>query len=84
VSKPTLLLGKQFPNIYTDWGKKFAPQHEIATYYGEIAKKHGLDQITNFDVKVDSADWDDGLLLWVLHTTDLKSGQKKIWTCNVV
>ncbi|KAF2493647.1 monooxygenase [Lophium mytilinum] len=67
-----------------DWGRRYAPQTEIQRYYEEIAEKHRLPEVTTFNTKVDGAEWNDGLLLWVLQTTNLKTGEKKTWTCNVL
>ena len=68
----------------TDWSHKYAPQEEIRQYWDGIAKDHQLEQSTSFHTDVKAASWNDREMLWVVETENVKTGQKKVWTCNVV
>ncbi|KAI9735358.1 MAG: hypothetical protein M1818_006553 [Claussenomyces sp. TS43310] len=67
-----------------NWGKRYAPGAEIQKYYENIALGFGLDKCTTFNTEIVSASWDDSLLLWVVETRNVRTGETKVWTCNML
>ncbi|KAF8253996.1 monooxygenase [Wilcoxina mikolae CBS 423.85] len=68
-----------------DWSQRYASQKEIQQYWDGIARdKFHLERSTTFNTNVDKAVWNENEMLWVLETTDTKTGQRKTWTCNVL
>lgn len=66
-----------------NWTRTFAPQPEIQAYFEGVALKYDLDRSTSFNTEIVNARWDDRELLWFVETIDLKTGVKKILSCNV-
>lgn len=66
------------------WSRRFATQPEIQQYYKNVALDYGLNKVTTFNTEVDQATWDDAQMLWRVETTNIVTGTKTIWTCNVL
>jgi len=58
------------------------PREKIQQYYEDIAVKHGLNKVVNFNTEIIKADWDDQQLLWILETKNTQTGVKKVWSAN--
>ena len=52
----------------TDWSRVYAGQAEILAYVDGVAREHGVDRVTRFGVRMDSARWDGDT--WQLETSD--------------
>jgi cation diffusion facilitator CzcD-associated flavoprotein CzcO len=49
-----------------------------------MALYYGLDKSTIFNSSVISATWDEDSMVWKVLVENKKSGDQKLWTCNVV
>jgi cation diffusion facilitator CzcD-associated flavoprotein CzcO/acetyl esterase/lipase len=50
------------------WSEKYATQPEILRYAQFVTERYGLRPDITFDIRVDSAAWDDGAKVWRLRT----------------
>lgn len=70
--------------MVVDWSRSFAPQKEILEYYKGLAEHLELRKNTHFNTEVTSAEWFEEEMLWHVHTRDVTTGEKALWTCNMV
>ncbi|TGO52316.1 hypothetical protein BOTNAR_0328g00120 [Botryotinia narcissicola] len=66
------------------WSRTFAPQPEIQKYFEDVALRYELDKSTTFNTEIVEARWDDSRLLWLVETTDVITGDTKVWSCHVL
>ncbi|KAK6591493.1 alpha beta hydrolase fold-3 domain protein [Botrytis cinerea] len=66
------------------WSRTFAPQPEIQKYFEDVALQYELHKSTTFNTEIVEAKWDDSRLLWLVETTDLTTGDTKLWSCHVL
>ena len=59
------------PELHTEWtwSEKHAAQPEILRYAQYVATKHDLYSGIEFNVRVESAVWDDSAKTWSIHTS---------------
>lgn len=55
-----------------EWSHRFAPGPEIQAYFTDVARRYGIDQITEFGQEVTSLEWRGGA--WQLETSSGMTG----------
>ncbi|KIY72314.1 FAD/NAD-P-binding domain-containing protein [Cylindrobasidium torrendii FP15055 ss-10] len=68
----------------TDWSTYYAYGAEIREYYQGQMHKHGLEKYIHFSHEVVGADWNDESGVWTVSIKDLKTGDVKTDTCNLL
>ena len=56
-----------------EWSHRFSPGTEIQTYFTDVARRYGIDQITEFGQEVTSLTWHDSA--WHLETSSGMTGE---------
>lgn len=56
-----------------EWSYRFSPGGEIQAYFTDVARRYGIDQITEFGQEVTGLEWKDGA--WQLATSSGMTGE---------
>jgi cation diffusion facilitator CzcD-associated flavoprotein CzcO len=54
----------------TDWSRLCSPQAEIHGYLKDVARRHDVERLIEYERTVSSCTWDEARLRWRVHTTD--------------
>ncbi|ATD69361.1 MULTISPECIES: flavin-containing monooxygenase [Gordonia] len=83
VDTPSYLYALSF-DPKPDWSSHFAPQHELAEYWQDLAERHGVLARTRFSTMVDSAVFDSGTSTWTLTVRSVHTGETENLTATAV
>lgn len=65
-----------FSELNKNWSDLRPPQYEMEEYILEVVKKHKLDDHARFGTAVYKTEWLDSEGKWLIHATNVKSGQR--------
>lgn len=64
-----------FSELNKNWSDLRPPQYEMEEYILAVVKKHNLDKHVRFGTAVSELVWNDREGVWILHASNLKTGQ---------
>lgn len=65
-----------FSELNKNWSDLRPPQYEMEEYILTVVKKHNLDKHARFGTAVYKMEWNEDEGLWVIHATNVKTGQR--------
>ncbi|CZR68740.1 related to monooxigenase [Phialocephala subalpina] len=68
----------------TQWSEEYAQGSEILSYWKSVAEKYDVYKYLRFSQEIKKAEWDEGRGQWLLDIKDLKTGQGRVESFDVV